>query len=82
MWVYNKLEKKCSECGSSFTCEEDATTCWCASLPKLSKDEIGDGDCMCKNCLQKKYRKRLLKTDEITKELFEEEYRYQWKNHH
>ena len=76
------MEKKCSECGSSFTCEEDATTCWCASLPKLSKDEISDGDCMCKNCLQKKYRKRLLKTDEITKELFEEEYRYQWKNHH
>ena len=31
---------------------------------------------------KKKYRKRLLKTDEITKELFEEEYRYQWKNRH
>ena len=37
---------------------------------------------MCKNCLLKKYRKKLLKTDEIKKDLFEEEYRYQWKNRH
>jgi len=51
-------------------------------LPKLSKDEIDDGDCMCKSCLLKKYRKKLLKTDEIKKDLFEEEYRYQWKNRH
>ncbi|RZD33593.1 MAG: DUF1289 domain-containing protein, partial [Thaumarchaeota archaeon] len=50
------MEKKCSECGSSFICEEDAVTCWCASLPKLSKEQINDGDCMCKNCLLKKYR--------------------------
>ena len=77
-----KLEKKCSECGSSFICEEDANTCWCASLPKLSKDEISDDDCVCKNCLSKKYREKLLKTDEITKDLFEEKYRYQWKNRH
>ena len=76
------LEKKCSECGSLFTCEEDTGTCWCASLPKLSKDEIDDGDCMCKNCLLKEYRKKILKTDEIKKDLFEEEYRYQWKNRH
>jgi len=66
------LEKKCSECGSSFICEEDANTCWCASLPKLSKDQINDSDCLCKNCLSKKYREKLLKTDEITKDLFEE----------
>jgi len=52
------------------------------SLPKLSKDEIDDGDCVCKKCLLKKYRKKLLKTDEIKKDLFEEEYRYQWKNRH
>jgi hypothetical protein len=57
-------------------------TCWCASLPKLSKDEISDGDCMCKSCLLKKYRKKFLKTDEIKNDLFEEEYRYQWKNRH
>ena len=78
----DKLEKKCSECGSSFTCEEDAATCWCTSLPKLSKDQISDGDCMCKNCLSKKYREKILKIDEITNDLFEEEYRYQWKNRH
>jgi len=76
------LEKKCSECGNPFVCEEDADTCWCASLPKLSKEQINDGDCMCKNCLLKKYREKILKTDEITNDLFEEEYRYQWKNRH
>ena len=67
------MEKKCSECGSLFTCEEDTGTCWCASLPKLSKDQINDGDCMCKNCLLKKYKKKLLKTDKIKKDLFEED---------
>jgi len=66
-------EKKCSECGSLFTCEEDISTCWCASLPKLSKEQISDGDCICKNCLLKKYRKKILKTDEIKNDLF-------WKN--
>ena len=77
------MEKKCSECGNSFTCEEDAITCWCASLPKLSKDQItDDDDCMCKKCLLGKYRKKLFKTDEVTKDLFEEEHRYQWKNRH
>ena len=77
------MEKKCSECGSSFTCEEDDVSCWCASLPKLSKDQISDDDdCMCKKCLLKKYKKKILKIDEITNELFEEKYRHQWKNRH
>jgi hypothetical protein len=76
------LEKKCSECGNSFICEEDAVSCWCASLPKLSKDQISGGDCMCKKCLLKKYSKKILKINEITNELFEEEYRYQWRNRH
>ena len=75
------MEKKCSKCGSLFTCKM-MFNCWCAGLPKLSKDEIDDGDCMCKSCLLKKYRKKLLKTDEIKKDLFEEEYNYQWKNRH
>jgi len=38
--VLDKLEKECSECGSLFICEEDSGTCWCASLPKLSKEQI------------------------------------------
>ena len=76
------MEKKCSECRNPFVCEEDADTCWCTSLPKLSKDQINDGDCMCKNCLLKKYRKKILKTDEVTNDLFEEEHRYKWVNHH
>ena len=76
------MEKKCSECESPFICEEDAISCWCASLPKLSKEQISDSDCMCKQCLLKIYKKKILKVDEITNELFEEEYRYQWRNRH
>ena len=37
---------------------------------------------MCKKCLLTKYREKLFKTDEVTKDLFEEEHRYQWKNRH
>jgi hypothetical protein len=37
---------------------------------------------MCKECLLKKYRKNLMKVDEIKKDLFEEEHKYQWKNRH
>ena len=82
MEVRRQFEKKCSECGSSFTCEEDTVSCWCTSLPKLSKEQISDDDCMCKKCLLKKYSKKILKIDEITNELFEEKYRHQWKNRH
>jgi len=76
-----KLEKKCSECGSLFTCESDVT-CWCNTFPKLTKKELDDNDCMCKECLLEKYRKKLMKIDEIKKDLFEEEHKYQWKNRH
>jgi hypothetical protein len=30
------------------------------TVPKLSKNEIDDRDCMCKDCLLQKYQKRLL----------------------
>ena len=76
-----KLEKKCSKCGSLFACESDVT-CWCSTFPKLTKDEIDNTDCICKQCLLKKYRKKLMKTDEIKKDLIEEEHKYQWKNRH
>ena len=76
------MEKKCSECGSPFICEEDEVACWCASLPKLSKDQLNDSDCMCKKCLLRQYRKKLFKTDEVMKDLFEEKHRYQWRNRH
>ena len=79
--MVDELEKKCSECGISFTCEND-TTCWCTDFPKLRKEQINDGDCMCKRCLLKKYRKKLLKIDEIKTDIFEEEHKYQWKNRH
>ena len=76
-----KLEKKCSKCGSLFACESDIT-CWCTTFPKLTKKELDDNDCMCKKCLLEKYRNKLMKTDEIKKDLFEEEHKYQWKNRH
>ena len=37
---------------------------------------------VCANLSFEKYREKILKTDEITNDLFEEEYRYQWKNRH
>ena len=76
-----ELEKKCSKCGSLFDCESDAI-CWCSTFPKLTKEEIDETDCMCKQCLLEKYRKKLMKIDEIKKDLFEEEHKYQWKNRH
>ena len=76
-----KLEKKCSKCGNLFACENDVT-CWCTTFPKLTKKELDDNDCMCKECLLEKYRKKLMKIDEIKKDLFEEEHKYQWKNRH
>ena len=76
-----KLEKKCSKCGNLFACENDVT-CWCTTFPKLTKKELDDKDCMCKECLLEKYRKKLMKIDEIKKDLFEEEHKYQWKNRH
>jgi len=54
--------------------------CQFAKIIKGTK--ITDNDCMCKKCLLQKYKKKILKTDEITKDLFEEEFRYQWKNKH
>ena len=35
-----------------------------------------------KKCLLRKYRKKLFKTDEVMKDLFEEVHRYQWINRH
>jgi len=75
------MNKKCSECGNSFSCDNDLT-CWCTNFPKLDKASIDEKDCLCKICLLKKYRKKLLKDDEVKTDLFEEEYRYQWKNRH
>tara|TARA_Y100000590_G_scaffold74718_1_gene82501 strand:+ start:2037 stop:2204 length:168 start_codon:yes stop_codon:yes gene_type:complete len=51
--------KKCSQCQNEFSCE-NGFSCWCGDFPKLSKDEIDDKDCLCKNCLLLKYRKRIL----------------------
>jgi len=50
------MEKKCSHCGNYFLCDE-SLTCWCTSFPKIPKEQIDDGDCMCRECLLKKYKK-------------------------
>ena len=75
------MDKECSGCGSKFSCDNNLT-CWCANFPKLNKQNTDEKDCLCKICLLKRYRKKILKNDEIKTELFEEEYRYQWKNRH
>ena len=53
------MNKKCAECGDSFSCDNDIA-CWCMDFPKLSKNEIDDRDCLCKTCLLIKYRKKIL----------------------
>ena len=53
------MNKKCAECGDSFSCDNDVF-CWCADFPKLSKNEIDDKDCLCRVCLLTRYRKRIL----------------------
>ena len=53
------MNKKCAEGRNDFSCENDIT-CWCGDFPKLSENEIDDKDCLCKNCLLTRYRKRIL----------------------
>ena len=53
------MNKKCPECGNEFSCDNNIT-CWCADFPKLTKDEIDDKDCLCRNCLLIRYRQRFL----------------------
>jgi len=53
------MNKKCAECGDSFSCENDFS-CWCADFPKLVKDVIDDRDCLCRSCLLMIYRKKIL----------------------
>ena len=53
------MNKKCHECGNEFSCDNNIT-CWCADFPKLTKYEIDDKDCLCRNCLLIRYRKRIL----------------------
>jgi len=53
------MEKNCSECGRKFSCDNNLT-CWCAGFPKLSEDQIDENDCMCKECLLLRYRKKII----------------------
>ncbi len=53
------MEKNCSECGSKFSCDSNLT-CWCASFPKISQEQIDEKDCLCRECLLVKYRKKII----------------------
>jgi len=53
------LKKNCIICNVPFECDA-LLNCWCTEVSKLSKNDIDDRDCMCKNCLLKKYQERLI----------------------
>ena len=53
------MEKNCSDCGSKFSCDNNLT-CWCASFPKISQEQIDEKDCLCRECLLVKYRKKII----------------------
>ena len=53
------MEKNCSECGSKFSCDNNLT-CWCAGFPKISQEQIDEKDCLCRECLLVKYRKKII----------------------
>ena len=54
------MNKKCAECGDSFSCDNNVS-CWCADFPKLSKKQIeSQEDCICRICLLVRYRKKIL----------------------
>jgi len=55
------LEKSCARCGNPFECKGEES-CWCFKEPLLRKKDIEFDECVCKECLQLQYRKKLLGT--------------------
>ncbi len=53
------MRKNCSSCGSQFSCDNNIT-CWCTNFPKLPKEEIDENDCLCRECLLNRYKKKIL----------------------
>ena len=53
------MRKNCSECGTEFSCD-NSFSCWCSNFPKLTKEQIDDNDCICRECLLIRYRKKIL----------------------
>ena len=53
------MRKNCSECGTKFSCD-NSISCWCSNFPKLTKEQIDDNDCICRECLLIRYRKKIL----------------------
>ncbi|RYZ22829.1 MAG: hypothetical protein EOO10_21435 [Chitinophagaceae bacterium] len=50
------MEKNCSKCNSTFTCQNETRGCWCESV-KLSPETLVQlkenyENCLCPNCLQ------------------------------
>lgn len=59
-----KTKKTCPNCKTIFECEE-STYCWCMDILKIHKEELDDQDCLCKKCLQEKYKERIFKVKKI-----------------
>lgn len=58
----NATNKKCSECGASFTCEYalGKEHCWCSTnFPAVMPMKNVERDCLCPTCLSKKVKERL-----------------------
>lgn len=45
--------KHCAECGESFFCGREQSTCWCVDLPHLPSSALDiRADCLCPRCLR------------------------------
>ncbi len=53
------MMKNCSECSAEFSCDNDIT-CWCSNFPKITEEQIDENDCICRECLLTRYRKKIL----------------------
>jgi hypothetical protein len=51
-------KEKCPNCNGIFECK-NSSDCWCTSVPKLPECAIDSQKCLCKDCLDKKYREYL-----------------------
>lgn len=60
------MEKQCSKCGVSFTCQNEADGCWCQQI-ELKKETLATlkrsyENCLCLPCLQSFENKKQNKT--------------------
>jgi hypothetical protein len=54
--ILGGMEKQCSKCGTTFTCQNEQSGCWCEGLV-LSKEVLDElwvkyANCLCPECLK------------------------------